>query len=194
MRARLRLVNELLVSLNIALVVVLGVVQGDGVCVPFADLASAVNTRLGLPPLDLCGGYVVFFAWASLLTFCLWVLMRWAHWSPVLESALAYGGGLVATCASPVAWFWTKHQYYWYPAEVAVCAGLAMLWTRKRWTLPSPVPALIAGFHCGFWYLQFWADGSEPIGLSMPILGFCTCLVWGAYVNSTGSAKLPNEE
>jgi hypothetical protein len=194
MRARLRLVTDLLISLNIALVVVLGVVLGDGVCVPFADLAGAVNTRLGLKPLDFCGGYLVFFACVSLLTFCLWVLMLWAHRSPVLEGALAYGGGLVAICASPVAWFWTKHQYHWYPAEVAIYACLAILWTRKRWTLPTPVTALIVGFHCGFWYLQFWAYGSEPIGLSLPILGFCTCLVWGAYVNSTGSPKLSNEE
>lgn len=183
MLARLRLVDELLISLNIALVVVLGLVLGDGVSVPFVRLADALNAGLGHRPGAFLGGYVALFACVSVLTFCLWLLMSWAHRNPVLERALAYGGGLVAISASPVAWFWTRHQCYWYPAEVAVCAGLAILWTRKRLALPTPIAVLIAGLHYGFWYLQFWAYGSEPVGLSLPALGFCTCLIWGAYAS-----------
>lgn len=71
--------------------------------------------------------------------------------------------------------------------EVVAAALCALLYLYGKWKLPSPISIFLLVLHFGFWswgalhWLGLW--------MTYPLLGFCSALIWGLYVRRVAEAR-----
>jgi hypothetical protein len=116
-------------------------------------------------------------------------VFRFLRETSIDRAILSFGGAFVAVAAAPIGFFWITHWHNWYPLEVAIYLGLAILYlsTRLKTSLAVVVP--VAAFHYVFWSSLYWCCvGREPVRQSVPFLGFCMALAWIHYVRTLKTA------
>jgi len=183
---RLRRVHRLLFSLSLALGILLSLeFRPYDIFLPIFRLEDFFSHQLGLRGSGI-SAYLAFFLCALLLTASLFLLLWCFRRRPIAEYILLFAGGFTALGVAPVVWLYIKSPYprRWYPAELAVYLGFALLYLLQKWTIPKATSIVIVALHFGFWFLRFWEYEANPLELLMPIIGFCACLAWVLYVHT----------
>jgi len=185
----LRVLHELLFSLNIAMALTSAVILGPGVFVPFVRFAGYVNQQLGRKFMNTAGGYVAYFVFVAILTASLFAILRLFRQTALMRPIVVFVAGLFAVGAAPACWFYIVHWYGWYPAESIFFILCAALYLARKWPIPAVVTVLLVAIHYGFWGLRFWEYTHNPAEVLIPAVGCFSCLTWGVYVRQPSGAS-----
>lgn len=177
-RPSIQLIQELVFSLNLAVVMVAAFVF-RGLFVPFVRLASLMNAWLGLKSIDAAGGYIAFFLSAlGLATVSLLLLRSFSSRAGELIRSMA---GPIGIIGAPLCWFYIVRWYGWYPLEVAVVLLWMTFYLLKGALVHPLLGLLVLLVHFGFWTIRFWEYTRYFGAILVPIFGFLYCMIWMKY-------------
>jgi hypothetical protein len=189
--------SELLLSLNIALLIVLEssemmsrLLLWDG------RLQFWLNGHWHLPPESSVGGNVAFSTVALVYGVCILAFLRLLSLVSVKRTIPRWIGGITSLVALPV---WWLHFTFLFPvprglanaprillfAEIAFAVFCAVLYVRQQQRLRTWALAFLLLLHFGLWGWLFVGGPwfwSAPFKLVFPLAGFLAVLTWGVYI------------
>lgn len=179
-RARLRLLNELLSSLSIAMAITTVLIYGFGVFVPLVDLAFRLNRQMGLPKMNPCGAYLTWAICIVTITGGFFGLLRLSR-HLITEWIFNVGAGILAISLAPAVWFRIVRWYGWYPAEALIYLAFAAWYFNRKSAAPVFIAALFTALHFLFWCERYWEYTRNPAEVLLPITSFFSILAWDQY-------------
>ena len=199
-----RIMHEFLFSMNIALILRWEHAQ-TSTSESALTLQSWINRVLYLHQHSNVGGYAAFYLLALVEAIAIFVILQGLSFAPSARRVFLLSAGIVSLLALPIAWLHFIHRYpglqgsaalpdlprWWLFAELLATVAGAVFFLRRRPSLQGRLGVLSVTVHFVIWgwlFLggpYFWL---APAKLVIPITGFCSCLVWAAYVRSPGTS------
>jgi hypothetical protein len=193
-----RYAHEILLSLNLALALVSVVeIQARYLMTPFFSLEFSVHKLLHVHETDFISGYIALSFSSMALAFCIWLVLRLSAGSEVTKAFLRYWAGIVVLVAPSAFWLYSYQKYgwpfgwpyRWAPFELSLALLCTQLYVARRWRFPAWFSVLLLVAHFAYW---FWVAGGgiyfapNYAGPAAPVLGFCSAVAWGVYVQCLG--------